>query len=433
MIEQPVLDYLNAYILRKGEQLRLDGVTKETFIDIPIVKVTKRTYRTVGILTIGARKPDGDSKSKAGAQLEKLHLTPRKKLALHEDEPQTLKWLDEGWIVKEVRLKTDGKTVDSQCYRMGYTYYRFLEEQKLMEHQTRQDELMTLKNTFEQIDITSAETAVKSTIYERIRERFLSVCRPDALIQSELFEKAWPDQKRIKFLAFLAAIIQISTVQDRFDWKEIGASYYKKIGGSKVFDRNKSDFLDLFEAWAGYPAEALGMVSLGNLTPVYFSGQVTGTYSSYHYGPVHAVTNLSLYEDSHSSEAETLWIVENRAILTRIAAEKDFLKDMRVLLVCCDGHVRSAHRHFIEQILRNSPPKQVIIWTDYDPDGFRIAREVFEIVKETPVVKWIGPAGEILNSWTQYAGQMSAFLETRRMEQEEQTGDVMLWKTWIAH
>ncbi|KWZ78710.1 hypothetical protein HMPREF3213_02896 [Heyndrickxia coagulans] len=89
-----------------------------------------------------------------------------------------------------------------------------------------------------------------------------------------------------------------------------------------MFDRNKSDFLDLFEAWAGYPAEALGMVSLGNLTPVYFSGQVTGTYSSYHYGPVHAVTNLSLYEVSHSSEAETLWIVENRAILTRIAAEK---------------------------------------------------------------------------------------------------------------
>lgn len=113
-----------------------------------------------------------------------------------------MKWLDEGWIVKEVRLKTDGKTVDSQCYRMGYTYYRFLEEQKLMEHQTRQDELMTLKNTFEQIDITSAETAIKSMIYERIRERFLSVCRPDALIQSELFEKAWPDQKRIKFCLF---------------------------------------------------------------------------------------------------------------------------------------------------------------------------------------------------------------------------------------
>ena len=384
----------------------------------------------MGILTIGSRQPDGHSE--AGHLLNSRHLTPRKKLTLSEDDPQTLKWLEEGWILKEVRLKTDGKTVDSQRFRMGYTFYRFQKEQRIVQKQERKDELEELNNAFEQINFSSVESTVKRKIYENIRERFLFVCHPDILSESDLFEKIWPDQKRIKFLHFLLALIQISCTHERFDWKEVGASYYRKIGGSKVFDRSKTEFLDLFEVWSGYPAEALGMVSLGHITSVYFSGQVTGAYSSYGYGPVHAVANLSLYEDAYTSKAEILWIVENRAILTRMAAEKNFLQEMRILLVCCDGHVRSAHRHFIKQILRHSALKQVIIWTDYDPDGVRIAHELFEIVKGTGSVKWIGPMGTAINSWEQYARQMSVFLETNRMEQEEQTGDVMLWKKWIT-
>ncbi len=148
---------------------------------------------------------------------------------------------------------------------------------------------------------------------------------------------------------------------------------------------------------------------------------------------VHAVTNLSINQEQYTADAETLWIVENRGILTRVASEKGFLEEMSVLLVCCDGHVRSAHRHFIEQVMKNknSPLKQVILWTDYDQDGMMIAHELFQIVKPTQKIKWINPVGEVLYHWDDYASQMEDFLQTEKMEQETETGDVALWKKWI--
>nr|WP_285853819.1 DUF2399 domain-containing protein [Oceanobacillus luteolus] len=128
----------------------------------------------------------------------------------------------------------------------------------------------------------------------------------------------------------------------------------------------------------------------------------------------------------------TFWIVENRGILSRIASQPEFLEDENVLLLCCDGHIRSAHRNFIEQILNNSNLKQAIIWTDYDQDGKIIAHELYNIlVKHIHSIRWIGPDGKILKDQEKYLDEMNQFLQKKSMEQEEILGDVILWKRWI--
>ena len=86
----------------------------------------------------------------------------------------------------------------------------------------------------------------------------------------------------------------------------------------------------------------------------------------------------------------------------------------------------------MEQILQNRYLSQVIIWTDYDQDGMMIAHELYKIVEiGVPKIKWISPSGEVLRNWIDYEQAMKQFLIKNTMEQEEMTGDVILWKKWI--
>lgn len=142
----------------------------------------------------------------------------------------------------------------------------------------------------------------------------------------------WPFAKQLSFLHFLLAVGQLAATRQRFDWKEVGAVYYKEIGGSKKFD---------------------------------------GQTARYTFGTVHATTHLAVCADTFSTTAEHLWLVENRAVLTRMAYEEHFLPATNSLLIGVDGHVRSGHRRLIQQLLiHSSSLRQVLIWTDHDEAGF---------------------------------------------------------------
>ncbi|HUD01599.1 MAG TPA: DUF2399 domain-containing protein, partial [Rhabdochlamydiaceae bacterium] len=198
---------------------------------------------------------------------------------------------------------------------------------------------------------------------------------------------------------------------------------------------NKDEFIAQLEEWAQCPADSLGLTSLGKITPLYFSGQIAGRFSTYHFGPVHALTDLAIDEEEYSTAATTLWLVENRAILTRIAAEKDFLKETNSLVVCVDGHLRTSHRQCIQQLITNGCPDQVIIWSDYDPDGLQIAKELHLAATQSgrPLMKWITHELEVITNWQQYEEYMVAFLKHQMAEQEQVLGGVENWKKWIAH
>lgn len=86
---------------------------------------------TIGINHSEAKDTDID------ILLKSLKLTPRKKLSLNHDDPQTLTWLEQGWILNEIRLNPDGRTVASQNYRMGH---------RLFQHQLSPDKRATGTN-----------------------------------------------------------------------------------------------------------------------------------------------------------------------------------------------------------------------------------------------------------------------------------------------
>lgn len=430
-LNEKLLDYLNTYILKKGETLDVNIRTDGDIIDIPIIKSTKRTLRKVGVITIGTNLTEAKN-TDIDFLLKSLKLTPRKKFSLKHDDPQTLTWLEQGWILNEIRLNPDGRTVASQNYRMGHRLFQHQLSLKKEQQEQLTEELNQLKNEMLEVHLEANQPMIKQQMLQHVSDKFMTVCEVNLLKESDLFPKTWTLHKRMRFLHFSLAFFRLGSSKLQMDWKEIGASYYQAIGGSKVFDRNQQEFLELLEEWSGYPAVEYGLKSLGHITPVFFSGDITGRYSSYSYGTVHAVTNVSIASEQYQTTATTLWIVENRGILTRIASQPGFLKEENVLLLCCDGHIRSAHRNFILQVLTNSHLKQAIIWTDYDKDGMVIAHDLYNILeKKIQALKWISPDGDIIKKRETYENEMNQFLQTKKMEQEERTGDVVQWKKWI--
>lgn len=431
--------FIEKYILKSGERLNPipTSLANNYLTDIQIVKKTERTFRIVGLLTLSKYR---NKSGHAEDELLKANLTPTKKIHWNDHDPNTIRWFEQGWIMKEIRFKKDGRTPDSQHYRMGYRLYQYLQDLQRAKENEWELELNRIKSKFIQINQKPSfpiseqrENGIKTCI-SVINELF----NQDApkLQNSHLFPIHWPMIKNIKFLHFNVAFLQICLQKLEFDWKEIGANYFKEIGGSKEFDKNKDDFIEILEEQSQCPAALLGLTSLGKITPLYFSGQLTGNFSSYSYGPVHALTDLSISQEQYSTSATTLWLVENRAILTRIASQKQFLHNTHSLMLCIDGHLRSSHKQCIIQLLKNSTIQQAIIWTDYDPDGLQISKEIYETIFETKTKlqpKWITAEQEVLVTWQDYQLYMQAFLKIKKMEQEEVLGGADVWEKWVRH
>lgn len=439
MISQDEMDYIKQFILKSGERLDIIMPTADSyFLDVKIIKHTERTYREVGLLTI-AINDDKEETETVAEELLKVKLTPKKKLQLYDNDSNTINWFEHGWIIKEIWFDKDGKTPVSQHYRMGYRLYKYLQDQFLEKAANVEQEFSDWKVASQRLP--SNRPLLISEHRERGVNHLLSIIsefyiqNSSQLKELPYFPVRWSIEKRLKFLHFILAFLQLCLVKKEFDWKEIGASYYKEIGGSKEFDPYKDDFIDQLEVLAQCPAALLGMTSLGKITPLYFSGQVTGSFSTYHYGPVHALTDLSISEETYSTSAKILWLVENRAILTRMTTEKNFLRDTQSIILCVDGHVRSSHQQAISQLLLNSQIQQVIIWSDYDPDGLQIAKELNGIVskKYQGQIKWITAEHRVMVNWNEYEVYMHAFLKHKKMEQELVLGEVQEWKKWINH
>lgn len=439
MLKQEEVHYIKTFLLKKGEYLEMPAITKDIlFIDIKIIKQTERTRRVTGILTI-AVNVKADEPCKDDEEILKRRISPRTKLQLQDHDINTIRWFEQGWIIKEIRFKKDGKTPESQNYRIGYRLYQYQEkmrrnkevelEQEFSEWKTLIVHPLQIQPLFFSEQRTKGITQLTNHI------SFLSAQKGFHLKDSPNFPLTWPVAKKLKFLHFIAACLPLIKQKAEYDWKEIGASYYKEIGGSKVFDSYKNEFIDQLEEWAECPVNFLGMTSFGRITPLYFSGQLSGRYSSFQYGPVHALTDLAVLEDEYTTESTCLWIVENRAVLTKMAASKNYLKENKSFVLCVDGHLRSAHKNCIKQLLENSRIEQVIIWSDYDRAGYHIAKEMFVTVSQhfSGSIKWISPEQKVISEWKDYEAYMERFFEHHEKEQEEVLGGEREWNRWINH
>ncbi|MCZ8519847.1 MULTISPECIES: toprim domain-containing protein [Paenibacillus] len=434
-----VYQYIAEYILHSSEQLDAQNTQMTTpVVDVAIMKRTARTLRKAGMLTLSLDAPPPEEGPIPDMPL--LKWTPGKR-AVIEDEALAFEWLSRGWIMKEMRFKRDGRTIDRVHYRMGYRLFEYLQKQTDQERQERISRLERYR--------TDARTVLGSLAYLNAeRAVLLSPLRSyvsasihwtvEELAESALFPSNWNTERRIHCLDFVLAYLRISSRQEVFDWKEIGAQYYGGIGGSKAFDAGRDEFIGVLEAWSGQSAAVCGLISPGKITPLFFAGHLDGQWSGYRAGPVHALTDLSIAQDQYRTEAATLWLVENRGILTRLSAERDFLRDTGSLVVCVDGHLRSSHRRFIRQLIASSTIRQVMLWTDYDEDGRLIAGELAEAAAvdaaHPPKLKWIGHDHRVIGSETEYQQYMLALLqEGTRLEQEQAAGEAEDWRQWINH
>ncbi|GIP44931.1 hypothetical protein J45TS6_33900 [Paenibacillus sp. J45TS6] len=429
-----VVSFICQSFLKKDEQLEMPRTIGETsLVDIDIVKRTARTIRRVGIITV-AREYSSIVQEPPDPQL--LRWTVRKRTSL-DDNQQTFDWLHKGWILKEVRLKHDGKSVERIQYRMGYLLYVYLLNKQTDEHWDFLNQFTEYQSNaaqkMEQITYLHDERLLKLKDLALFLSGSLQWALND-LDEQHVFPANWSLIKRIKGLNFLLAFLMISSNKEIFDWKEIGAHYYPSIGGSKAFDAYKAEFLIILETISGNAPETLGMISGGQITSIYFAGDLEGKWSTYRAGPVHALTNISVSQDQYSTRATTLWLVENRAILTRMSAEPHFLQETNSLIICVDGHLRSAHKHFIRQLLLSSSIDQTILWSDYDEAGLQIAGEMFQSLRGHAIQhKWICPDHSIITNWLEYQQSMESLLQDMKSEQEIVLGVADDWRSWINH
>ncbi len=437
MIEQSFLIYLKDFILKSGEELEWNFSNNENLLlEVKIIKRSIRTYRILGLLTLSLKTSNAEE-TPSDPKLEALAFTTRKKIYLDDRERQTFRWLEEGWIIKEVRFEKDEKTVHSSHYRMGFRMYQHDQFKIQQKRDQTRNEFLLIKNDI----LATLTTQIENRLtFSKKRElgiqdiiKVMNQLDKDELGSSLRFPQKWALGKRLKFLHFVNAFSQLCIHKEEFDWKEIGAAYFQKIGGSKEFDSHKQEFIEHLKEWANAQVDDLGLTSLGQITPVFFAGQMSGKYATYDWGPVHALTNLSITCEMYRTKATTLWLVENRAILTRMAATERFLKDTNSLIICVDGHVRSAHRKAISQILDNSHIEQVLIWCDYDSDGLQISEELYSAVNQhiEVTIKWVLPEQQVINDWHQYEQYIMTFLENKEMEQEQMMGGVEQWSQWI--
>ncbi|WP_068675127.1 DUF2399 domain-containing protein [Oceanobacillus sp. Castelsardo] len=434
MIPSEWKNYLEEHILLKNEELHLIDINVNNGnVDIPVIKRTTRTRRTVSRLTIGIVTENSVAPPN---KLVKVFTSPkvRKQLTLSDE---MYEWIRNGWLIREYRFEKDERTVKSEQYRMGYALFRYQQSMQKQEVEEKKQLIHEWKTRWEDTNGTGeGKDTLRSELLDILENRLNRIADEGQRFiegqveKMETVNSSWRFRKQLLFLHFLVALYQIATVEHHYDWKQIGARYYRKIGGSKEFDSYKKDFLEEVERILERPLHLLGLASLGTITPIFFSGSMSGEKVTYSYGSVHATTDLAVFTDTFQTSAEVLWLVENRGVLTRMAYEEEFLLDSRSFVLGIDGQLRSAHR----QLIGNLVPfvKQVIIWTDVDEAGLTIAKEVFQVTKNEQVLtKWVVPPLEIVTDIEQFEARYKQSIQDRKEEQEQEIGGVGYWKNWI--
>jgi len=317
-----------------------------------------------------------------------------------------------GWLIQEIRFMKDGRTPLSTAYRMGPGLFEY--------ERLKAEAISGADNLLKEALLLEVELSK-----DIVPQEFLQI-----IIQYTFEPKdveGWLAERVRKFHHFLIAYLQLKRKQPLMEYKEIDATYYKRIGGSKAFDANRDVFITRLEKWLNAPINELGIISVGSIVPVVFTGNLTGEFSSYTYGTVHATTDIAVSDDSFQTTAKILWLVENRAVLTRMAKEVGFLEDTDSFVLGVDGQIRGAHRKLIKQLCQNSSIHQVMIWVDYDKAGDIISNDLVNLVEDIPY-RLIGNEENVFSTYEAYK-KWSATVQYAG--QEMTLGGVPEWTKWI--
>lgn len=442
MISGDLQDYLQHQIVLKNESVQVcDAYEQNDIIHIPIIKRTARTRRIVARLMVGSTTdPNLQDLDTIPTILTHGFNSPKTKKQIDLSD-ETYEWIRYGWVIREIRLEKDERTVNVERYRMGFVLYQLSLKVQAESEKENKNLILDWKKRWDVAKLSTVlrieqdqradVVSVLTNQIEEVANETDKVLAGDARL-IERIHPSWRLRKQVVFLDFLIALYQLACTEKHFDWKQIGATYYRTIGGSKQFDSYKKEFIEETENLLHRPIQLLGLASMGTITPLFFTGPMHGDYVDYSYGTVHATTDLAVFSETFNTRAEVLWLVENRGVLTRMTYEEEFLKDTKSFVLAVDGQVRSAHRQLISQLV--TCVKQVIIWTDVDEAGYLIAEQLYKLTQDGHVLtKWIVPPLTVETGWENFASKYQHAIENNKEEQEQEIGGVELWKKWINH
>lgn len=401
---QSTKQFLETYVCKAGE-----SITQVDEDEWEIQKWTTRTFKTLGNV-FAASQFDAEPID----AIIKLKLKPNaRRQSLGLSAVQKEEALYKGWIIQEVRFRKDGRTPLSTQYRMGPGLFIY-EKLKAEGLEIADDQLKQTLRT----EIKVSREVVSTKFFEQIQQ----------FSKETVDSESWGKERVRKFIHFLIAYLQLIRQQSRMEFKEIGATYYKRIGGSKAFDNYREAFVGRLEKWIDAPIQELGIVSIGTIVPVYFTGHMVGDYCHYSIGTVHSTTDIAIAEQEFRTNSSVLWLVENRAVLTRMAAETNFIEETRSLVLGVDGQLGGAHRKLIQQLCLNGKIQKVMIWVDYDKAGEIIARDLVDLVDNHPY----RIIGNEENVFTAYEAYITWAATVTHAEQEMTLGGQEHWRRWIS-
>lgn len=411
MIEQ----FLSLYFVKKGERLEIPPkLITDTIKQYTVAKQTARTYRNIAMLKVGQL-----TKTMPPQALIHYKFSKNAKRKLTEDFSTIQSWIASGWVVEEIVLTQDGRTAKSIHYRIGPSLMHYFETQSEQLTQSLHKYALQLQKSADIQPIEELQEAIQQL------NELIAMPIEKLAITTQLLSH-WSIEKRLRFLHFSIGFFQLANKGTVFDFKEIGATLFDKIGGSKEFDREQKEFIRELERVFSIQTSDCGLISLGKITPIFFTGELTGEFSNYQQGVIHALTDDAVLKDTYKTKARIIWLVENRAILTRMATETSFLQCTNAFILCLDGQIRSAHKTLIRQLVTT---QTVIIWTDFDAAGLTIAKHAVRLIN-TPY-KIIARDHRIFSDIEAYEKMLLNELEIAEHEQEQQLGDVEQWMKWI--
>lgn len=110
--------FIQVYFLKKDEIIE-KVEQQEQLMVATMVKKTARTFRKVAHLKLTMNT---EFTSPLPKKLASYKFTPNAKRTLHETNDTIQQWLQQGWIVREIRYHTDGISVKEDYYRIGPAY-----------------------------------------------------------------------------------------------------------------------------------------------------------------------------------------------------------------------------------------------------------------------------------------------------------------------
>lgn len=395
--------FLETYVCKAGET-----IVQISDVEWEIQKWTSYTFKVLGNIYAAEQYDLNPPES-----LVNLKLKPKsRRMALHLSSKLLEESLRKGWLIQEIRFKKDGRTPLSTHYRMGAGLWVYEQRKK----EASQTETQLLKSSL-LVEVVSMEKILQAPFLQEVKN----------FIEEQKDKEGWGKERVEKFMHFLIAYFQLRRQQERMDYKEIGASYYKKIGGSKVFDSYQPYFIARLEKWLGEPVQALGIISPGSIIPIYFTGELAGRFSQYSIGTVHTTNDIAVSVEEFKTSAQILWLVENRAVVTRMATEIEFLEETKSIVIGVDGYIKGAHRKVIQQLCDGKSIQKVMVWMDYDKAGTTIARDLVELVGILPY-RIIGNEKNVFTNYDTYSAWSKLVPDA---EQEMTLGRGEEWRRWI--